>query len=56
MKTIEELAIELKLSPEQVKSLKKYFEESVIELLSSLQQDNHQNFEETINSIRSTGN
>lgn len=52
MKTIEELIIELKLNPEQSQVVKSYFEELVIELLESLKQDNLQNFEETISSIR----
>ena len=52
MKTIEELIAELKLSPEQSDIVKNYFEELVIELLESLKQDNLQNFEETISSIR----
>ncbi len=56
MKTIDELAIELKLTSDQTQGIKKYFEDSVIELLTSLQQDNHQSFEETINSIRHADN
>ena len=56
MKTIDELIGELKLDEKQAAILKSYFEDSVIELLYSLKQDNLQNFEETINSIRNTGN
>jgi restriction endonuclease Mrr len=52
MKTIEELITQLKLNPEQSQIVKKYFEDLVIELLESLKQDNLQNFEETISSIR----
>ena len=52
MKTIEELIKELKLNPAQSLVVKNYFEELVIELLESLKQDNLQNFEETISSIR----
>ncbi|HNY04792.1 MAG TPA: hypothetical protein PKI92_03500 [Candidatus Woesebacteria bacterium] len=52
MKTIEELIKELKLNPEQSLVVKNYFEDLVIELLESLKQDNLQNFEETISSIR----
>ena len=52
MKTIEELIIELKLTPEQSLVVKNYFEDLVVELLESLKQDNLQNFEETISSIR----
>lgn len=52
MQTIEELIKEQKLSPEQSAAVKTYFENLVIELLESLKQDNLQNFEETINSIR----
>jgi len=52
MQTIEELIKEQKLTPEQSEAIKTYFENLVIELLESLKQDNLQNFEETINSIR----
>ncbi len=52
MQTIEELIQEQKLTPEQSAAVKKYFEGLIIELLESLKQDNMQNFEETINSIR----
>lgn len=52
MQTIEELIKEQKLTPEQSAAVKSYFESLVIELLESLKQDNLQNFEETINSIR----
>lgn len=52
MKTIEELITELKLNPEQSQIVKNYFEDLVIELLESLKEDNLQNFEETISSIR----
>lgn len=52
MKTVEELIKELKLNPEQSALVKTYFEDIVIELLESLKQDNLQNFEDTINSIK----
>jgi hypothetical protein len=52
MQTIEELITEQKLNPNQSVAIKSYFENLVIELLESLKQDNLQNFEETINSIR----
>jgi len=52
MQTIEELINEQKLNPEQSSAVKSYFENLVIELLESLKQDNLQNFEETISSIR----
>lgn len=52
MQTIEELIKEQKLTPEQSLAVKSYFENLVVELLESLKQDNLQNFEETINSIR----
>lgn len=52
MQTIEELIIEQKLTPEQSLAVKSYFENLVVELLESLKQDNLQNFEETISSIR----
>ena len=52
MQTIEELIKEQKLSPEQSVAIKAYFENLVVELLESLKQDNLQNFEETISSIR----
>ncbi|HWS49304.1 MAG TPA: hypothetical protein VN174_04620 [Candidatus Methanoperedens sp.] len=52
MQTIEELIKEQKLTSDQSVAVKSYFENLVIELLESLKQDNLQNFEETINSIR----
>jgi hypothetical protein len=52
MQTIDQLITELKLTPEQSTVVKKYFEDLIVELLESLKQDNLQNFEETINSIR----
>ena len=52
MQTIEELIKEQKLSPEQSAAIKSYFENLIIELLESLKQDNLQNFEDTIASIR----
>ena len=52
MQSIDQLITELKLTPEQSVVVKKYFEDLVVELLESLKQDNLQNFEETINSIR----
>lgn len=52
MKTIEELISELKLNQKQSIVVKNYFEDLVVELLESLKQDNLQNFEETISSIR----
>lgn len=52
MKTIDQLVTELKLNPQQSVVVKNYFEDLVVELLESLKQDNLQNFEETINSIR----
>jgi hypothetical protein len=52
MQSIDELITELKLNPEQSVAVKKYFEDLVVELLESLKQDNLQNFEETISSIR----
>lgn len=52
MKTIDELIVGLKLDPQQSQTVKTYFEDLVVELLESLKQDNLQNFEDTINSIR----
>ncbi|MFA6007343.1 MAG: hypothetical protein WC784_01705 [Candidatus Shapirobacteria bacterium] len=52
MQTIDQLITELKLTPEQSTVVKKYFEDLIVELLESLKQDNLQNFEETISSIR----
>jgi len=52
MQTIEELIKTQKLTPEQSIAIKSYFENLVVELLESLKQDNLQNFEETISSIR----
>lgn len=52
MQSIDQLVSELKLNPEQSTIVKKYFEDLVLELLESLKQDNLQNFEETISSIK----
>ena len=52
MQTIEELIKAQKLTPDQSIAVKTYFENLVVELLESLKQDNLQNFEETISSIR----
>lgn len=56
MQTIDELITDLKLNKEQSALVKNYFENLVVELLESLKQDNLQNFEETINSIRNNHN
>jgi hypothetical protein len=53
MQTFDELATELKLSPKQSQAIKAYFESLIIELLESLKVDNLENFEDTINSVRS---
>jgi len=53
MQTLDQLIANLKLKPEQSEVIKKYFEELTVELLESLKQDNLQNFEETISSIKS---
>jgi len=52
MQTLDQLIANLKLKPEQSEVIKKYFEELTVELLESLKQDNLQNFEETISSIK----
>jgi hypothetical protein len=53
MQTLDQVITSLKLSPEQSEVIKRYFEELTVELLESLKQDNLQNFEETISSIKS---
>ncbi len=53
MQTLDQLITDLKLSPEQAQTIKKYFGQLTVELLESLKQDNLQNFEETISSIKS---
>lgn len=52
MQSIDELIKELKLTEPQAVAIKKYFADSVIELLESLKTDNQQNFDETIASLR----
>ena len=52
MQSIDQLIADLKLNPKQSIVVKKYFEDLVLELLESLKQDNLQNFEETISSIK----
>lgn len=53
MQTLNQIITELKLTEEQAEVIKKYFEDLTVELLESLKQDNLQNFEETISSIKS---
>lgn len=53
MQTLDQVINTLKLNPDQSIILKKYFEQLTVELLESLKQDNLQNFEETISSIKS---
>ena len=52
MKTIEELATELKLNQDQVVIIKRYISELVIEMLQSLRDENSNNFNETIDSLK----
>jgi hypothetical protein len=52
MKTIDEITAELKLSPEQSLGVKKFVSEMIIELLESLRDENNQNFNETIESLK----
>ena len=51
MKTFDELAKELNLTPEQKNAVETYFNQLIVELLESIKQDNNQNFDETISSI-----
>lgn len=53
MKTINELSLELKLTPEQAAEIQNYISELVIELLESIKDDNNRNFDETINNLKS---
>lgn len=52
MKTIDELAKELNLTPEQSQKIQEYVGDLVIELLESIKQDNIKNFDETIESLK----
>jgi len=52
MQTIEELTKDLKLNPEQSKTLETYINGLLIELLESIKQDHIKNFEETIENLR----
>ncbi len=52
MKTINELASDLKLTPEQAAEIEKYIGELVVELLESIKRDNDKNFDETIESLK----
>jgi len=52
MKTIKQLSTELKLTPEQEKGIETYCSELAIELLKSIKEDNVQNFDETITSLK----
>ena len=52
MQTVDQLATDLKLTPEQVTKIQQYINELVIELLQSIKDDNDRNFDETINSLK----
>jgi len=54
MKTIKQLSEELKLTPEQTAGIEQYCSELAVELLKSIKDDNVQNFDETISSLKST--
>ncbi|MBP9817349.1 hypothetical protein KBC75_01155 [Candidatus Shapirobacteria bacterium] len=52
MQTIDELATELKLNPEQVEKIQHYINKLVVELLESIKEDNDRNFDETIANLQ----
>jgi predicted sugar kinase len=52
MKTIDDLILELKLSPIQAEKVQEYMSQLVIELLESIKEDNIKNFDETIDSLK----
>lgn len=52
MQTIEELAKELGLTPEQASKIQTYINGLLVELLESIKQDHIHNFEETINNLK----
>ncbi|MFZ2153429.1 MAG: hypothetical protein WAV41_05285 [Microgenomates group bacterium] len=54
MQNFDELSTQLKLTPVQKSSVEKFFGQMIIELLESIKQDNVQNFDETINSIKNS--
>lgn len=54
MQTINELAEELNLTPEQSTRIQQYVNELAVELLESIKFDNDRNFDETINSLKDT--
>lgn len=52
MKTFDELAAQLNLTPEQKTTIQVYCNELIVELLESIKQDNITNFDETIKSLK----
>lgn len=52
MQTIDELAKELNLTPEQSVKIQQYINELAVELLESIKFDNDRNFDETINNLK----
>ena len=53
MKTIDQLAVELKLTPEQSLQIQQYVNELVVELLESVKEDIVKNTDDTIAGIKS---
>lgn len=53
MQTIDDLAKELKLTPEQSTKIQQYINELAVELLESIKFDNDRNFDETISNLKS---
>jgi hypothetical protein len=53
MQTIEQLIQELKLTPAQAEGVKQYMNSLLVELLESIKQDHINNFDETINNLKS---
>ena len=52
MQTIDELAKELNLTPEQLAKIQQYINQLAVELLESIKFDNDRNFDETINNLK----
>ena len=52
MQTLDELTQQLKLTPDQAKGVKEYIDGLLVELLESIKQDHINNFDETINNLK----
>jgi hypothetical protein len=52
MQTIDDLAKDLNLTPEQSAKIQLYINDLAVELLESIKFDNDRNFDETINNLK----